>query len=125
MKYAIILSFFLTTCNTQSTVPTLNPVDALSQCWKFSYEESDDDTMVYRSCDYNFPPSRGREGMTFAEDKTFVYNAIAPADGFIHLKGNWTLENDILIMNYTSPTTKISKFAIISLSKEIMKLKNQ
>ncbi len=124
MKYAIILSFFLTTCNNQSVVSTFN-TDDLCQCWKFSYEESDDDTKVYRSCDYNFPPSRGREGMTFAIDKTFVYSAIAPIDGFTKLKGNWTMENDILTMNYTTPTTKRSKFVVLSLSKEMIKLKNQ
>jgi len=124
MKYAIILSFLLTTCNNQTQVPTQS-IDALCQCWKYSYEESNDDTKVYRPCDYDFPPSRGREGMTFATDKTFIYNAIAPTDGFTDLEGNWILENDILTMNYTKPTTKISKFAILSLNKEIMKLKEQ
>lgn len=124
MKYAIILSFLLTTCNNKNAVPTFN-TDTLCQCWKFSYEESDDDTKVYRSCTYDFPPSRGREGMTFATDKTFVYSAIAPTDGFTDLNGNWTLENDILTMNYTTPTTKRSKFVILSHSKEMMKLKNQ
>lgn len=124
MKYAIILSFLLTTCNNQSVVSTFNP-DDLCQCWKFSYEESDADIKVYRSCDYDFPPSRGREGMTFAADKTFVYSAIAPADGFTNLKGSWTMENDILTMNYTTPTIKRSKFAVLSLSKEMMKLKSQ
>ncbi len=124
MKYAIILSFFLTTCNNQTQVATQN-LDDLCQCWKYSYEESNDNEKVYRPCDYDFPPSRGREGMTFTEDKTFVYNAIAPTDGFTKLKGNWTVENDILTMNYTSPTAKNSKFAIISLTKEMMKLKAQ
>ena len=124
MKYAIILSFLLTTCNNQSQVPTQN-LDDLCQCWKSSYEESYDDEKIYRPCDYDFPPSRGREGMTFATKKTFVYDAIAPTDGFTKLKGNWTMEDDILTMNYTSPSTKTSKFAIISLTKEIMKLKEQ
>ena len=124
MKYAIILSFLLTTCNHQSQIPTQN-IDDLCQCWKYSYEESEDNLKIYRPCDYDFPPSRGREGMTFAMDKTFIYSAIAPTDGFVQLNGNWTIENDILTMNYTSPTPKSSNFAIISLKKEMMKLKNQ
>ena len=124
MKYVFILTLILTTCNNQSTIPSQS-LDALCQCWNYSYEESEDDTKVYRPCDYNFPPSRGREGMTFLENKTFVYKAIAPTDGFIQLKGNWTLEDDILTMNYTSPNTKSSKFALISLTKEMIKLKSQ
>ncbi|MGK0365980.1 MAG: hypothetical protein ACI85O_003050 [Saprospiraceae bacterium] len=124
MKYAIILSFLLTTCNNQSTIPPQN-LDALCQCWKYSYEESEDDIKVYRPCGYNFPLSRGREGMDFAADKTFIYNAIAPTDGFTKLKGNWTLEEDTLTMNYTTPNTKRSKLVIISLTKEMMKLKNK
>jgi len=80
---------------------------------------------IYRPCDYNFPPSRGREGMTFAADKTFIYNAIAPTDGFTELKGNWTLENDILTMDYTFPNPKTNKFTLLSLTKEIMKMKTQ
>jgi len=63
--------------------------------------------------------------MTFATDKTFIYNAIAPTDGYTKLEGNWTLEDDILTMNYTIPNIEVNKFTVISLSKEMMKLKEQ
>jgi len=122
MKYIIIFSFLLTTCNNQVNVPSQN-IEDLCQCWRFSYEESTDEMKTYRPCAYNFPPSRGREGMTFAKDNTFVYDAIAPADGFMKLKGSWTLEGDILTMNYTSPTTKIDNFTLVSLTKEMMQVK--
>lgn len=124
MKYVIIFSFFLMTCNNQSIILTQS-IDDLCQCWKYSYEESEEDMKIYRPCDYNFPPSRGREGMTFMTNKKFVYNAIAPTDGFMELKGNWEMEEDILTMNYTNPTIKVSKFAVVSMTKEMMKLKNK
>lgn len=40
--------------------------------WQHSFEEDHDGVRVYRPEDYDFPPARGRGGVEFGADGTFV-----------------------------------------------------
>ncbi len=67
--------------------------EALYNHWVHSHEEDTEEAKVYRPGSYEFPPSRGREGFQVLEDGTFLYHAIAPADGNITKKGIWKWED--------------------------------
>lgn len=49
--------------------------------WLHSHEEDTAKEMVYRRDDFDFPPSRGRNGYEFRANKTCNYIGIAPQDG--------------------------------------------
>jgi hypothetical protein len=45
---------------------------AIVGTWFLSYEEDTADTRVYRPADFAFPPARGRPGMAFGADGTYL-----------------------------------------------------
>jgi hypothetical protein len=64
----------------------------LFQNWVHSFEEDSDGITVYRTAKYAFPPARGRAGIEFEPDETFIDWAIAPADGTKAITGHWRVE---------------------------------
>ena len=65
--------------------------------WVHSHEEDHDGVKVFRSKDYEFPPSRGRTGFTLRPDSTAVAGVPGPVDaGTITDDGTWKLEGDVL-----------------------------
>ncbi|GIM29980.1 hypothetical protein CPJCM30710_26460 [Clostridium polyendosporum] len=65
----------------------------LYQKWRHSFEEDKDDIMVFRPEPFNFPPSRGRSGMEFRHDGTFIKTNIGSADVNEVSKGQWQMKN--------------------------------
>ena len=61
----------------------------LHKRWTHSYEEDADGTEAYRPSGYDLPPSRGRRGMEFKADGTFIRYDIAPSDGSLPVPGTW------------------------------------
>ncbi|MBT2511094.1 hypothetical protein J7I98_35795 [Streptomyces sp. ISL-98] len=61
----------------------------LFQYWVHSYEEDADGVMVFRPADYLFPPARGRRGLDFSEDGTFIDHPIGRGDAPGALTGRW------------------------------------
>lgn len=57
--------------------------------WGHSFEEDTDDIVVYRPADYAFPLARGRAGIEFMPDGTFIDWGIAPTDAQQKIMGNW------------------------------------
>jgi hypothetical protein len=57
--------------------------------WGHSFEEDTDDIMVYKPADYAFPLARGRAGIQFMPDGTFIDWGIAPTDAQQKIVGNW------------------------------------
>lgn len=125
MKYLFFSVLFLASCSVKTLdLDSETAMTALTQCWKISYEDkTDEDIDIYRPCSYNFPPSRGREGLHLKEDGTFIYSQIAPADGFENLSGTWTKDGSILTLTYTQPESRIETREIISLTSEVLRLK--
>ncbi|MZF84901.1 hypothetical protein [Streptomyces sp. SID5643] len=70
------------------------PPSDLFRSWLHSYEEDDDDVRVYRPDDFPFPPARGRRGMEFAPDGTFVDHPLGRGDAPGTVPGRWRLVAD-------------------------------
>ena len=69
------------------------PYSPLSTCllgsWLHAWEEDTAQTIVYRSADYPFGPSRGRDGYEFQPNGVLVYHGFGPADGPLTSPGLW------------------------------------
>jgi hypothetical protein len=57
--------------------------------WIHSREEDQQAVTVYRGEDFNFPPARGRDGIEFRRDGTFVEWAIGAGDYQQGINGHW------------------------------------
>lgn len=64
--------------------------------WWHAHEEDADGLEVYRRQGVPLAPARGREGFIVRPDGTFVFLAIAPADGTEERPGQWTREGAVL-----------------------------
>lgn len=71
--------------------------------WYRSVEEEDDeDTIVYRSADFEFPPSRmPRESIEFDAEGVAGVGSPGPADALETTSGSWEVKDDVL--NIDSP----------------------
>ncbi|MCP2042299.1 hypothetical protein [Pontibacter sp. HSC-36F09] len=88
MKYASLLCvlclvLLANTCRKKAEA------EFLGQTWLHSYEEDEDDVLVYRPNTYDFPPSRGRTGFALEQEGVAKQYAIAPADGLEEHIGIW------------------------------------
>ena len=61
--------------------------------WVHSHEEDTDDELVFRSADYAFPPSRGREAIELHPDGSYAGSVPGPVDKPEPTGGEWTLED--------------------------------
>jgi hypothetical protein len=69
--------------------------DRLAGRWVHSHEEDSADEMVFRSADYAFPPSRGREAIELRPDGSYAGTVPGPVDKPVAGDtGQWTLEDD-------------------------------
>jgi hypothetical protein len=69
----------------------------LFKVWGHSREEDADGLTVYRPADYNFPLSRGRDGMEFRPDATIMDVGPGPDDRSRRTTGSWkSLGDDAL-----------------------------
>lgn len=57
--------------------------------WRHSREEDGEGLVVYRGEDFNFPPARGRDGIEFRRDGTFIEWAIGAGDAQSGIAGHW------------------------------------
>ena len=57
--------------------------------WTHSAEEDHDGILVYRPADYAFPPARGRDGIEFRSDGSYVDWAIGRGDAGEARPGRW------------------------------------
>ena len=71
---------------------TGSPLNALFRRWWHSFEEDAGDVRVYRPADYAFPRARGRAGIEFRPDGTFVDWSIGPGDAGQGVQGQWHVE---------------------------------
>ena len=63
--------------------------DRLAGRWMHSFEEDHDGIQVFRPVDYDFPRARGRAGIEFQPDGTFVDWAIGRGDANEARLGQW------------------------------------
>ncbi|MEU0198190.1 MULTISPECIES: hypothetical protein [unclassified Streptomyces] len=70
------------------------PPSELFRAWVHSHEEDHEDVRVYRPDDFPFPPARGRRGMEFRPDGTFVDQPIGRGDAPDSVPGRWRFVPD-------------------------------
>ena len=63
--------------------------DLLHRSWGHSFEEDHDGVAVYRPAGFSFPRARGRGGLEFRPDGTFVDVDAGPADAGRVQPGSW------------------------------------
>jgi hypothetical protein len=72
-------------------------LQCLLRSWGHSYEEDTDDVTVYRPKGFNFPLSRGRDGIEFQSGGRAVHTDAGPDDRGRVVMGSWkSLEGDTL-----------------------------
>jgi hypothetical protein len=65
------------------------PVEQLCQRWGHSFEEDREGIVVYRSFDFDFPRARGRDGIEFRPDGSFIDWGIGRGDASEARPGTW------------------------------------
>jgi hypothetical protein len=63
------------------------------QKWLHSFEEDTNELTVYRPKEYNFPLARGRAGIEFRQDGTFIDWIIGRGDARQRIMGHWKIES--------------------------------
>jgi hypothetical protein len=66
--------------------------EQLFRRWGHSFEEDHDDVRVYRPAEYDFPRARGRDGIEFRPDGSYVDWVVGPGDAREPRGGRWLLE---------------------------------
>ncbi len=65
--------------------------------WGHSFEESTSEITVYRPAEYEFPRARGRAGIEFRPDGTFIDWVIGPDDARRGVNGHWQIETPVRV----------------------------
>jgi hypothetical protein len=60
--------------------------------WSHSFEEDHGDVRVYRPVEFDFPRARGRGGIEFRDDGSYVDWATGPGDARQPRPGSWRRE---------------------------------
>lgn len=98
----------------------------LFQKWKHSYEEDTKDVTVYRPVSYELGPARGRNGLTFHEDGTFVKTAPGPTDASQKISGKWELEGKSRIsVSFAAQDTPSQTIEIVECHDDILKVRKR
>jgi hypothetical protein len=94
---------------------------AIYRRWTHSREEDTNGLTVFRPSNFNFPPSRGREGMEFRPNGEFVHYNIGATDRSEAVPGRWHLGADGSI-EIEFPTTQMGAYrlAVISVDADIL-----
>lgn len=108
------------TCNAQRDKDTELVGAIIGKTWMHSHEEDGADGRIYRSGDYKFPRSRGREGFRMEQDSTFLYYGIAPTDGILVHIGYWSLDDDVIVVDFPN-----NKAPFRAMALHVEKLENE
>lgn len=93
MRYCLL--FFVLVSWSCSNEDHVN--DAALGCWTSSYEEENDNGLVYRPCDYKeFPVSWFRMTFDLSQDGTCEYLWLSPVDAHVMLRGTWSISDETL-----------------------------
>ena len=95
----------------------------LINTWHHSHEEDQEGLQVYRTDNYNFPPSRGRLGFSIKENNVAVIFAIARGDGQDKQNGKWLLNGKQVTLKFANPEYASRKFDIIDCTKDKLVIK--
>ncbi len=69
--------------------------------WIHAHEEDSETHRVYRPSNYNFPRSRGREGLTFYRNGAFELRKTGKTDRPEKIIGDWELNKDLIKVTFS------------------------
>jgi hypothetical protein len=125
MKYAslicvLCLLLLANTCRKKAEA------ELLGQTWLHSYEEDQDDVLVYRPNTYDFPPSRGRTGFILEREGVAKQYVIAPTDGLEEQIGIWEFRDKNMVLVHIQgnghPEQRYT-MQVVSLKDNVLKVK--
>ncbi len=92
--------------------------------WIHSHEEDTEDTMVFRTTDYKFPLSRGRQAFEFKENGEFIEYDVGPTDRGMKVFGRFEYDGKGLItIHFEDHAIKPVVLKLISLNGNALKIK--
>ena len=124
----LILVVIFVSCKEKSN-PVSSDVDFtyFTTSWTNSFEEEtiNHEIEIFRPSNYKeFPKSRYREGLIFAQDSNCSYLVLAPNDGHYFQNGKWSFvnreKNIVQILDTSGAAYK--KFQIVELKQDLLKL---
>lgn len=89
--------------------------------WTHSFEEDHEEVRVYRPSSHNFPPARGRGGMEFRADGTFLDRPIGRGDANETRDGRWRCPTDGAVRIDTS--TGARRMEIVSVTPDRLEVR--
>jgi hypothetical protein len=98
------------------------PEEQLFRRWGHSFEEDHDDVRVYRPAEYDFPRARGRDGIEFRPDGSYIDWVVGPGDAGEPRGGRWRLEGDGRI-RVTSAADQERVVEVVSVSPDRLELR--
>jgi len=116
MKYTALIIIGFLFFQVSKCQQLKNEKEYLFQKWWHNNENDKDDVQTFRPEGFNLPPSRGRTGIEFKKDGTFINYDISPADGTLIETGHWETKNNNLreiFIRYKK--NKIEKTGIIKI----------
>lgn len=117
----IALSIFSLGCANQVT----NGVSsAMFKHWTHSREEDSGEIKVYRPNEYNFPPSRGRDGFELKENGEFIYYGIGATDKREAVIGRWKAEGENKIqVTFDNQNNQSFTLDIVASDEDVLKIR--
>ncbi|WP_199738327.1 hypothetical protein [Corallococcus sp. CA054B] len=104
-----------------SSLPT-----SLFRRWGHSFEEDAPGAAVYRPADYAFPRARGRGGIEFGPDGTFIEWSIGRGDAAQPLRGRWTDEgNGRLRIHFDGDAHPAQTLEVLEVNDSILRVKQR
>ncbi|MEV5239751.1 hypothetical protein AB0K89_11670 [Streptomyces cinnamoneus] len=105
--------------------PQEEPPAALFRRWVHAHEEDHDDVSVYRPTGYAFPPARGRSGVEFRTDGTFVDHPIGRGDAPASVPGFWHAQDERRITLSFPGTGRPERVVeIVTCDPEVLRLRH-
>jgi hypothetical protein len=94
--------------------------------WGHSFEEDEGDVTVYRLAEYDFPRARGRAGIEFRPDGSFIDWMIGPADAQQPVSGHWQVEGSNRIrVSFEGDTRPPRILEILQCDSEVLKVRQR
>jgi hypothetical protein len=91
--------------------------------WIHSREEDQGEVQFFRTEDFPFPPSFGRDGMELRADGTFVQDDVGPADGIEQTPGRWTQQGPGRIVVRFDGAREDYAFTIVSVEADLLRIR--
>ena len=98
--------------------------DEIFRRWGHSFEEDEGDVRVYRPAEYDFPRARGRAGIEFRPDGTFIDWVIGPGDATEPVNARWQTEAPgRVVASFEGEARPARAFEIVEVGPDVLKLR--